>query len=408
MSARSFQRVVGGGRRLGLLPRPPESSGRSVVVIRTDEIGDMAMTVPYLRALRQAWPRVRISLIARPGPAALIRGSTLVDEVLDWEPLPGRQDTVLGQIRSLNYAREVLRRVDPPGGLFDLALLPRWDFEDRGARQIAAAVAVRSVGFDTTDRPASRRDNAEARLLTHPVCSGDATAHELQHTRRLAAAVGVSIDEHAYHRPGLSLIDGAEQDWAQGVLDRLPSIEGGRDLVLALGAGAAKRRWSPEHYAAVVAAVHRRTPVRVILVGGPDDTAAAQRFRTAGLDAPGQQAPMTDLTGRTSLRQTLAVCAAATAYLGGDTGTMHLASSVGVPCLVVSCHPDDGDPRSANAPNRFGPWSPGSRQVRPQTALPGCHGQCWAEEPHCIETVTESEVTRQLLDVLAVDDLPEP
>lgn len=368
-----------------------------MVVIRTDEIGDMAMSVPLLRALRAAWPDVALTLIARPGPAALIRGAGLVDDVLDWEPLPGRQDTMLGQLHSLAYARNMLRRNAPPGGLFDLALLPRRDYEARGARQIATAVAVRAVGFDTTDRPLTRHERAEGRLLAHPVCSGDATAHELRHAERLAAAVGVRIDDQAYARPGLALLDDGERTWARDVTAALPTVPDARDLVLALGAGAPKRCWPAPRYAAVINAVHPRQPVRVILVGGPDDVEAAARFRAA-LDP---QVPVADLTGRTDLRRTLALTATADAYLGGDTGTMHLASSVDTPCLVVSCHPDDGDPRSANAPNRFGSWSAGSQHVRPAHALPGCSGQCQAGAPHCIETVTESEVTHRLLQVLA-------
>ncbi|MBT0769458.1 glycosyltransferase family 9 protein [Kineosporia sp. J2-2] len=386
--ARTFRTIVRAGHGTRVIPGPQPGPERSVVVIRTDEIGDLVLTLPLFRALRQAWPGTRVTLIARPGPASLLRGTSMVDDAVDWHPLPGRQDTVLGQGRSLAFARQVLRR---SGHRFDLAVLPRRDFESRGARQIAAAIAARTVGFDTTDRPMTRWEFDERGLLHQPVCSGDGTAHELRHTERLAAALGVPLDQD--ERPGLHLLTRAEREQSRRKLgDRA-----GARLVVTLGAGAPKRCWSPGSYAAVVAAAHRTAPVHVVIVGGPEDRAAAVTFRQAL--PPG--IPVTDTTGTTTLRETLALLAHSDAYLGGDTGVMHLASSVGVPCLVVSCHPKHGDPHANNALNRFGPWSAGSRAVTPDEPAPGCTDQCRATAPHCIQTVPEPEVARQLLSLLA-------
>jgi len=111
-----------------------------------------------------------------------------------------------------------------------------------------------------------------------------------------------------------------------------------------------------------------------------------------------------DAAGGLGLRGSLALLARADLYLGGDTGTMHLASAAGLPAVVVSCHPRDGSPAGTNAPGRFGPWAARpSRVLQPATGLPGCGSGCVAAAPHCITTIDVADAADAVLELLRID-----
>ena len=54
---------------------------RSAVVIRTDHIGDLVLSTPFLKALRRGLPQARITAVLPPYTREVLEGSPLVDEV---------------------------------------------------------------------------------------------------------------------------------------------------------------------------------------------------------------------------------------------------------------------------------------------------------------------------------------
>jgi ADP-heptose:LPS heptosyltransferase len=87
------------------------------------------------------------------------------------------------------------------------------------------------------------------------------------------------------------------------------------------------KRWPAERFGqlATLLAARGLTPV---VVGTRQEAPLAAAIRTA--------CPATiDLTGQTSLRQLGGVAARASLAVGNDTGPIHLAASLGVPCTVL-------------------------------------------------------------------------
>jgi heptosyltransferase-2 len=79
-------------------------------------------------------------------------------------------------------------------------------------------------------------------------------------------------------------------------------------------------------------------------------------------------------------------------FMGPDSGLAHLAAAAGCPCVIVSPHPQQGDPAHENSPVRFSPWSAQARVLRPEAALPPCIGGCDAIKPHCILQVSSQQI----------------
>lgn len=110
--------------------------------------------------------------------------------------------------------------------------------------------------------------------------------------------------------------------------------------VLALGTtyGEAKV-WPVSRVAEFVTLVVRRDGVRVLLVGDEHavDFARAVRQATAVAwrDQAAGPAGVVDLTGRTRLHEVVAVLKSATAFIGNDSGLMHLAGALGVATVGI-------------------------------------------------------------------------
>ena len=64
----------------------PRASVRNILVIRQhNQLGDMLCATPLLRALRKTYPSARISLLARPMNAEILRGAAFLDEVIIYD-----------------------------------------------------------------------------------------------------------------------------------------------------------------------------------------------------------------------------------------------------------------------------------------------------------------------------------
>ena len=66
---------------------PPADQVRSIACLMLGAIGDFVVTTPAIRALRDAYPSARLTVILRRELVALAEGNPCIDEVLafPWE-----------------------------------------------------------------------------------------------------------------------------------------------------------------------------------------------------------------------------------------------------------------------------------------------------------------------------------
>jgi ADP-heptose:LPS heptosyltransferase len=95
-----------------------------------------------------------------------------------------------------------------------------------------------------------------------------------------------------------------------------------------VGSTAESRLWFPERTAVIIDALAERG-VGAVLVGGRGE----ERF--AAPIVLNARAPVTDLVGRTSLRDLIGIFTAARLAVGPDCGPMHIAAAVGLPVVSL-------------------------------------------------------------------------
>ena len=110
---------------------------RKILLVRIDRIGDLVLSTPFLRNLREFFPSAEVVILGRSFTHEFLSGGKLVDRILVFE-----QEGVSG----------ILRRIASEG--YDLAVDLHYDYELKTALLTRRARARCSVGFDIGGRGA--------------------------------------------------------------------------------------------------------------------------------------------------------------------------------------------------------------------------------------------------------------
>ncbi len=103
--------------------------------------------------------------------------------------------------------------------------------------------------------------------------------------------------------------------------------------------------------------------------------------------------------GALGLRPSAAAMARCRIYLGNDTGSMHLAVAVGVPCVAIFS--------SRAAPGLWYPYGEGHHVFRTPIDCEGCELQvCVERKMECIRRIGVDEVVEACAQAFAKHDAP--
>lgn len=298
----------------------PSSAGaapphwRRVLAMRPDNVGDVIMLGPALRALRASLPEAHITLLASPAGAQVAPMLAPVDEVMIervvWQDASGRLP--------LDPARErrLVQRIS--AGAFDVALA----FTSWAQSPWPAAYACYLAGVPVR---AGESKEFGGSLLTHAAEPLGDEAHQVDRNLHLLEALGVPP---AGRHLDLALPPDAEANAARlladvGIDDAAPFI------CLAPGASCAARRYPPQRYAEVAALLAERSGLPVVVVGSDRELELAQPILACGHDR------VRSLVGCTGVTDLAAVIARSHLVLANDSGPMHLGDAFTRPMVVL-------------------------------------------------------------------------
>lgn len=285
---------------------------RRIAVFRALQLGDMLCAVPALRALRNAWPHARITLIGLgDGGDFRRRFSRYID---DWMRFPGLD--AFPEQRADEAALPAFYE-QARAQRFDLAL------QMHGSGQLSNGVVRRLgarqwIGF----MPAGGISEEGAR-----VAWPDELPEPLRYLK-LVEALGVPADDPALELP-LTGDDYAESR----ALCRKHGLTPARTVLVHPGARLRSRRWPVERFGAVAAALARQG-WQVAVTGTRDEADIVRNtIAASGIDA-------VDLCSRTSLGGLAALAAQCRLVVCNDTGMSHVCAAVGAPSVVVASGSD--------------------------------------------------------------------
>src|SRR5947199_191259 len=147
----------------------------------------------------------------------------------------------------------------------------------------------------------------------------------------------------------------------------------------------------PEFFATTMDHLQEKGLGRVVLIGGPDDRAAAQAVK--GLL---RTVPM-DLTGATAPGLLPALLESAALLLTNDSGPMHVAAAMGTPVVALF---------GPTSPTRTGPYGNGHRVLRSGVPCSPCFSRTCRNTVYleCLKTISPDKVIEAVRDQLKRDN----
>ncbi len=277
---------------------------RRVLVVRTDSDGDVLLAGPAVRAVAAG---ADVTMLVSPAGEQAARLLPGVDDVIVFRaPWSGYRPPPV----DADAAAVLVDRVR--AGRFDAAVvLTSWHQSPLPAALLLRLAGVPYIAAASEDYPGSLLD-----LRFRADRSAPGQVHEAEAMLALARAAGFEPDP-AEPDPTLLAV--------RRPLPRVPAELAGPYVVVHPGASVPARAPSPPDAAAVVAELVRRGR-RVVVTGGPGETALTASVAVAGA---------LDLGGRTDLPALAAVLEAASCVVVGNTGPAHLAAAVGTPVVSL-------------------------------------------------------------------------
>ncbi|MEY4580894.1 MAG: hypothetical protein RL701_5597 [Pseudomonadota bacterium] len=167
--------------------------------------------------------------------------------------------------------------------------------------------------------------------------------------------------------------------------------------LIALGPGSKMpaKRWFLSRYIEVCRRITKQHDrVGLVILGGAEDHEAG----SAIVSAVGAERAL-NLAGQTNIIESAAALAHCGLYLGNDTGTMHLAASMGVPCIAVFTSRENRD--------TWAPWGEQHAILRRDLPCSGCMlERCEREHMRCLHLITVDDVWNEV--ALRLPDLRAP
>jgi lipopolysaccharide heptosyltransferase II len=348
---------------------------RNVLCIRLDAMGDVLMTAPALRAVREVLPDRRVTLLASPSGAEAAALVPWVDEVIVYEA-PWMKATAPRVHPEPDLA--MIERLGRAG--FDAAVI----FTVFSQNPLPSALLCYLAGIPL--RLAHCRENPY-QLLTDWVAEPEPerlVRHEVRRQLDLVSVIGcraadermaIRVPSRARRRVGAWLE-------AQG-------LDTGRPWVaIHPGSSAPSRRYPPESYAEVARRLVRDHGLRVVFTGGASERVAIDSIRLGMAGAPSLS-----LAGQLDVGELAALIARAPLLVSNNTGPVHIAAAVGTP--VVDLY--------ALTNPQHTPWGVPHRVLNHDVPCKYCYKSLCPEGHHdCLRSVRPEQVVEAAIELLGI------
>jgi len=297
------------------MTRAPFEPLDRVCIVMMSAVGDAVHVLPVIQAIKRHRPSAHITWVLQSGPAALVRGHPLIDEILLFDRTKG--------IDGFLEIRQQLRQ-----RRFDVVLNLQVYF--KAGLITGFAHAPVKLGFDF----------ARARDLNWLFTTHRVPARAMQHVQdqyfEFTEWLGLAHEPVAW---GLAPWNDAERAWQRTFRARFD-----RPIApIVVATSKAQKDWPPERWAQVCDALHGDFGLQPVLVGGR----SPRELRAERVILEQARCKPASALGQGGLRGLVGIFDAAALVLSPDTGPLHIAVALDRPVVSLIGYSN---------PRRVGPY----------------------------------------------------
>jgi heptosyltransferase I len=284
-----------------------------VCIVMMSAVGDAVHVLPVISAIKRAKPAAHITWVLQPGPATLVRGHPLVDEIVLFDRSAG--------LRGFTDIRRTLRE-----RRFDVVINLQVYFKAGIITSFTRSPV--KLGFD----------RARARDFNWLFTTDKIAPHAMQHVQdqyfEFCEWLGVP---HEHPEWGLGPWDG-EREWQREFYSNIerPAVP------IVVATSKPDKDWLPERWAEVCDALHEDFGLQAVLCGG---RSPREEHAERVILERAKHTPVSALGS--GLRKLVSIFDGAALVLSPDTGPLHISVALNRPVVSLIGYSN---------PKRVGPY----------------------------------------------------
>ena len=286
---------------------------RKILVIKLRHIGDVLLTIPAIRAVKDTFPNAGITVVVNSGTEAAIEGNPLINEIFALDRSIFKQSL----FKRVGYEISFVKKLR--GGHFDMAI----DLTggDRPALYSFLSGARYRIGYDAMDGFVGKRF-----LYTHRF-EVNKDNHTILQNLELLSKAGIAVNNFAVD----FYIPEEDEKWLSADLKE-KGVK--RDDVIVHIHPTSRwlfKCWRDEAMADVIDRIQEQYGAKVVVTCSPDKREMDKANRIIEL---AENKPISFI-GDISLKKLGAISKRAKLFFGVDSAPMHIAAAVNTPVVAL-------------------------------------------------------------------------
>ncbi len=331
---------------------------RKILFVRLRLIGDVLMTTPSLKVLKESFPEAKIYYLVEPPQDELLMGNPDIDELIVI-----RRDSSFKELLSL--VRRMRREK------FDVAI----DFHGgpRASFLTLLSGAKLRIGYNYSPRKIFYHLKVERGVK-------EGYIHSVLNQFNLIKALGVESED----LPPLFMqeLDSSEREKLEKILKE-KGLEEKKFIVMHVSAGNQYREWGVENWKKLIEIIlNKGKNLKVALIGSEKDLIYEEHLKFP---------IVVSFIGKLNLREVRELIKKSRLFVGPDSGPMHIASTTETPIIALF---------GPTTPSVFGPWKKKAVIIEGSTDCRPCNQKSCDYNFRCIREIKPETVFEEMEKIL--------
>ncbi|MEI8350244.1 MAG: lipopolysaccharide heptosyltransferase II [Candidatus Omnitrophota bacterium] len=339
---------------------------KRILIIRTDRLGDVILSTPAIKNIRNYYPNAYLAFMCRPYTKDALNGNPYLDEIIVYDK-DKRHKNFLATL----WFSFTLRKYK-----FDLAIILH---------------PTNRVNLLTFFSGIPRRVGWNRKLgwlLNVPIehLKQEGTKHESEYTLDILREIGIPIVDRDLYFP----IHKDAEHSIETILARHGISENDPFIVIHPSASCPSKRWPQEHFSQLVKLLKEKTKMKIVVITAEREKAYAQKI-------VGENSVI-DLRGNLTISEVGSLLKRSRLFISNDSGPVHIAAALRIPVISIFGRSDPG-----LSPERWKPLGNKSIYLHKNVGCFECLAHNCTKNFLCLTSITPDNVLEKALYLLNSD-----
>ncbi|MBI2645798.1 MAG: glycosyltransferase family 9 protein [Deltaproteobacteria bacterium] len=329
---------------------------KKILLVRSDRIGDVVLTTPMIKMVRDHFPQSHIAFLTGPQTQGIVQGNPFLDEVIIYDKYKSHQSV----LKTILFARKLKKK------RFDLAII--FNPSKRTHWITFLAGIPQRIGYNRKG----------GWLLTHALedKKGEGLKPESFYNEDLLSLLALAP------RQSQDLHFPISQE-TENKIDRLLKTHqiDSKFVVINVSAGCPSKKWPLQNFAKLSQLLYQKLNLKIILIGQQKECETVQMLAQIPPD------DMVILAETLPLQQLGALLKNAYLHISNDTGPQHIAAALGTPILTIF-----GRNLPGLSPKRWAPLGQNHTHFHKNIGCNPCLAHQCQLDFDCLKTIKAEEV----------------